>query len=118
MHDVRSFRLSWPPTVNHRMSVNRRSGRMYTTGQYREWMASNLKELGNQEDTIKRPVMVDIGLEAPTRRRYDIDNRIKPILDLLTKARVIDDDSLVDRIECHRMEPCKPGRALVRVFEI
>lgn len=39
------------------------------------------------------PVSIDVELAAPTRRRYDPDNKIKALFDSLVKSAIIEDDS-------------------------
>ena len=45
---------------------------------------------------------VDLVVWAPNRRRFDIDNRIKPALDMLTHADVWEDDSAVSEVHAVR----------------
>ncbi|MFC6277301.1 RusA family crossover junction endodeoxyribonuclease [Psittacicella hinzii] len=40
---------------------------------------------------------------CPDRRRRDIDNVIKPIMDILTEAGVYDDDSQIKRLEVSKI---------------
>lgn len=56
---------------------------------------------------------VFIALYAPTRRSYDIDNRIKSTLDALQCAGVFDDDEQVDVLWVMRKEVVKGGMAKV-----
>lgn len=51
---------------------------------------------------------------APDHRRYDIDNRLKALLDALVDAHVMKDDSMVDKIILER-GPVVPG-GMVRVW--
>jgi crossover junction endodeoxyribonuclease RusA len=61
---------------------------------------------------------VDIKLYAPTRRKYDIDNRIKALLDALAFAVVFPDDEAVDEITVTRQEIIKGGKVIVRLEKI
>lgn len=45
---------------------------------------------------------VDLVIWPPDRRRFDIDNRIKPALDMLTHAGVWEDDSAVSEVHAVR----------------
>ena len=47
-------------------------------------------------------------------RRCDIDNRIKPILDLL-KGDVIEDDSLCERVSAGWSDTIESGRVVVEI---
>ena len=52
---------------------------------------------------------VNVMLHAPTRRKYDIDNRIKPLLDALQFAGVFKDDECVDHLTIKRGDVIKGG---------
>jgi len=52
-------------------------------------------------------------LHAPTRRAYDIDNRLKPLCDALQLAGVFADDGLIDKITVERGEIIKGGKCVV-----
>ena len=43
-------------------------------------------------------LFVTIYLHAPDRRRRDIDNHVKSLLDACTQARIMEDDSQIDRL--------------------
>lgn len=62
--------------------------------------------------------MVDMALYAPTLRKYDIDNRVKSVLDALTHAGVWMDDEQVDRLSVIRCEKTPGGRVLIEIKEI
>ncbi len=57
-----------------------------------------------------------IALFPDSKRRSDIDNRIKPLLDALTCAGFWQDDSLISRITIERMPITKGGKAVVVVL--
>ena len=95
------------PSTNN-LFVARRDGkgRAKTTA-YKGWEeAAHLILLGQSRRLIDGPVRVEI--LAPFSRRRDIDN-CKPVLDLLTKAGVIQDDRYVDDLRIVRVPPSKSG---------
>jgi crossover junction endodeoxyribonuclease RusA len=53
----------------------------------------------------------------PDRRRRDLDNIQKPVLDALQHARVYQDDSQVDLLVTRRCGPANGGRVDVRLDE-
>lgn len=86
-----------PPSANA-LFANATKGRT-KTALYRLWQAAAIQDLRlvQRAPLIKGRVIVAIVAERPSGRR-DIDNLAKPILDLLVKAEVIEDDCLVERL--------------------
>lgn len=64
------------------------------------------------------PVQINIILSPPDKRRRDIDNPIKQILDALQDANVLEDDNQVNILTIERGAPVKPGRVLVTIESI
>ena len=62
-----------------------------------------------------RPVAVTIILHPRDRRRTDIDNRVKPVLDALEDAGVFDNDSQVELLLVKRDEMRKGGACWVLI---
>lgn len=64
------------------------------TARYREWTNEALWMLKAQKpQKFDGEVSVMIGLVAPDKRARDADNTLKCVLDVLTKAQIIKDDS-------------------------
>jgi crossover junction endodeoxyribonuclease RusA len=88
---VSEFTLPYPVSVNgaFRMHNGARLSK-----QYRKWRDDAAVELLSQRPRkhVGR-VHVSIAFRAPDRRRRDIDNLLKAVLDLIVKHGVIIDDS-------------------------
>lgn len=95
-----------PPSANA-LFANAASGRT-KTALYRLWLAAAVQDLRQVQRAplIKGRITVAIVAQRPTGRR-DIDNLAKPLLDLLVKAEVIEDDSLVERLSLHWSDAIK-----------
>lgn len=99
MKDVWVFRLPVPPSLNNLFvnvaGVGRVRGKKYTA-----WIAATRQRLATQQLPAE-PITyhVDVAIKVPKpNRRSDIDNRIKPVLDTLKGARILGDDSQVQRV--------------------
>lgn len=57
------------------------------------------------ENAIAGRLSVFLSLSSATRRAYDIDNRVKPLLDALQDAGVFEDDGQIDSITVLRHPP-------------
>ncbi len=98
-----SFILPWPPTIN---TYWRRRGSNYFIGQqgikYRHlavFECFKYKKLFSDSDKLH----LDIIAYPPDRRRRDIDNILKCLLDSLQHAEVYKDDYQIDKIMIQRM---------------
>jgi Holliday junction resolvase RusA-like endonuclease len=113
------FRIPIPPSVNSIYRVSRRNGkRIYKSARVISW----IEEAGIAMRGIAKidgPVSIDIICgEIGARRNRDLDNVIKPIIDLIVQHRVIVDDSArIVRTISARWEPAQSG-ALVRIIPI
>ena len=57
-----------------------------------------------------------VTLNAPTRRKYDIDNRSKALLDALQHANVFEDDEQIDELILRRSDIIKGGQVIVNIY--
>lgn len=109
-----------PPTLNHNIGARGKS--RYMTAAYKDFLWSVAEEWARRRpsnwDASTRFEIV-IKLHFATRRKCDIDNRIKPLLDALTRAGVWDDDAQVDAIKVRRGGVDKDNpRAEVTVYPL
>ena len=90
VHDAVMVDLPFPPSVNN-LFANGKHGR-FTTQQYKDWQqAAAWKVLADKPGRLPGPVKISLTYEEKHGRR-DLDNLIKPVLDLLVKHKVIDGD--------------------------
>lgn len=98
------FELPIPPSVNN-LFVNR-AGKLHggraKGSDYKRWLhdAGWTIKIGLPHHV---PGIVRVLIEAPLNRRRDLDNVLKPLLDLLVKMAVIVDDSLIDDLRIVRV---------------
>lgn len=87
------------PSANN-LFVNRRGGRARSP-EYLQWQNdAGWLIKARQPRATKGPVAILI--EAPVNRKRDIDNIQKPVIDLLVKLGLIDDDRWVDDLRIVR----------------
>jgi len=99
--------LPYPPSINHywrrigSRTLISRSGRVF-----RAEVFSILN--GQRRPKMLGRLEVEVDLYPPDRRRRDVDNILKPLLDSLQHGGIYVDDSQIDELHIHRRE-CVPG---------
>lgn len=61
---------------------------------------------------------LEVILNPPTRRKFDLDNRLKGILDALEFSKIIPNDEQFDSILILRGEIVKNGSAIIKISVI
>ena len=114
-----SIRLPYPPSVNNYWRHSRGRHYISTAGkQYREnVMAAVLSEFGVTDPLLSR-LGVLIELTMPDRRRRDVDNVCKAILDAMQYAGIYCDDYQIDDLHVRRVGVSSPGADDVIVQEL
>ena len=109
--------LPYPPSVNH---YYRRLGpRVLISRQgraYRNQVCSTLAAMGIKPMT--GDLAVDIEVYPPDRRRRDVDNLAKGLLDALEHGGAYINDSQIKDLRIRMFTPVKGGRTLVRIRKI
>lgn len=109
--------LPWPPTVNHYYrAVNGRNILSAKGRAYKKEAGWEIIAQGEHEKYLEGDVSLFIRAYPPDKRRRDLDNILKPILDVLADCDVFDDDSQVSDLRIQRFNPCKPGRVEILVY--
>ena len=96
-----------PPSINHIYGYTSRGGfaRSYITAEGKAWFAKAQEDIIRQNHR-KKPIEseLEVCIDLYTARRQDVDNIIKPILDALAKAGVMNNDSQVYRISVEKFK--------------
>jgi len=108
-------RLPWPPSANRLWRQAR--GRLHLSREARDWRerARGALRVRWHGEPLEGPVLVHLVAVPPDRRKRDLDNLAKAVLDAL-EGVVLVDDSQAARLILDRSEPHPPGHVLVRVF--
>ena len=116
------FTLDWPPTVNTywRQYVTKSTARVLLSERgrkYKERAALQLMSQGVVRELQGR-VSVLIDAYVPDYRKRDLDNILKPLLDVMEDYGVFEDDEQIDILTVRRRNKEKPGRVDIQVEEI
>lgn len=65
--------------------------------------------------TIDARLAVVVDLYPPDKRRRDVDNICKALLDAMQHAGVYEDDSQIDDLHIRRRDVVPPGRVVVQI---
>jgi len=99
--------LPLPPSVNNCFATNFKTKRRFKSKAYTKWIKASLKAVQGQtlpywpkgclrvELAIAKPLNKD---NTETKRKMDLDNRVKPIFDFMTQVQVWGDDSQVEHL--------------------
>ena len=100
-------KVSYPPSINHYWRrVGDRTLISRTGREYRERVAAELAEQG--VEMFDGRLGLFIRAFPPDRRRRDLDNILKALLDALEHGGLFYDDSQIDHLEILR-DDVKPG---------
>lgn len=112
------IRLPWCPSANEIWRSLRGSGRPYLAPKYRSYLKNVMAFLaaqGGPRFDSKEPLQITLRLFPPHNRSYDIDNRIKPTLDGLTKSGFWIDDRIVRKLTVIANVPVEGGAVIAEV---
>ena len=106
--------LPYPPSVNHyyrrvgpRTLISREGRR------FRERVCAILSGLGLRP--LVGPLDVEVLIFPPDRRRRDIDNTQKSLLDALEHAGAYHNDSQIVKLHIEKREVVPGGKTIVRI---
>lgn len=98
--------LPMPPSVNEAWHHVESTGGKALTDEHRQFrtnVISNVRRVMRRDGPLLGRIECTLLLCFADRRRTDIDNRVKPTFDALTKAKAYADDSQIDRLVLERI---------------
>jgi len=114
---VVALELPWPPSSN---TYWRRNGARYFIAPpgiaYRQQVVILGRSYKDYFDKDKR-ISVIVEAYPPDRRRRDVDNIFKSLLDAMMWAKIYVDDSQIDKLFVERKDVEPPGRVIVTIEE-
>jgi crossover junction endodeoxyribonuclease RusA len=113
---VYTLKLPWPPSINDYYGTTPAGGKYIKAKgrKFREIVIECLREYMAKREPLTTKLQVWIEAHVPDKRRRDLDNIKKALLDALTHAGVYQDDCLIDDLRVVRAGVAKGG--FVRVF--
>lgn len=109
--------LPFPPSVNHyyrrvgHRTLISREGR-----RFRRRVCSLLAAAGIRP--LAGPLRVEVEVYPPDRRRRDIDNVQKALLDALEHGGAFHDDGQIVQLKIEKRECVPAGRTIVRIWKV
>ena len=112
------FTMPWPPSINgywrtfkNRQIISKR-GR-----DYRANAIAHLIDIKLYNEKLSEPLRVELVLNPPTLRRYDIDNFNKALFDALSHGNFWIDDEQVIELKITKGAKTKNGNVMVTVLK-
>jgi len=112
------FYLPFPPTVNNYYVKTQRG--MFISQKGRKYREATAEALNGQLPSvhIDEPMLLEVVLYPPDKRKRDLDNYMKSMLDACTQAGLWEDDSLINQLFIYRGQVAKPsGNVFIRISE-
>lgn len=111
------FELPYPPSVNHywrrvgARTLISRGGRAFRQAVCATLAAGKVKPLSG-------PLELFITVYPPDRRRRDVDNTMKSLLDAMQHGGAYHDDSQIIRLSIERGSVTPGGKTVVQIREV
>jgi crossover junction endodeoxyribonuclease RusA len=113
--------LPWPPSANHAWRPTRGGGKILSAA-YKTFIGDVFDAVYLQRIprhwTLDK-LVIAVGCRPPNERSFDIDNRVKTLLDAIARGGVIENDKDVETLIVRRAPSDPPhGSVIVRIEEV
>lgn len=117
MNPTIRLELPYPPTVNTYWRANGHRRYISPAGVTFTQEVSLIVKNQKPKTFGDKQVAVSVMIHPRSKRKFDLDNTLKAILDALMKAGMYDDDSQIEYIEIARGEAVDGGKAVVHLYD-
>jgi len=117
MNPTIRLELPYPPSVNSYWRAN--GHRRYISKEGVEFTKAVdlVVKQSNAKSFEEKKVAISVMIHPRSKRKFDLDNTLKAILDALMKAGMYNDDSQIEYIEIARGEAVDGGKAVVHLYD-
>tara|TARA_R110000803_G_scaffold28544_2_gene65908 strand:+ start:342 stop:725 length:384 start_codon:yes stop_codon:yes gene_type:complete len=109
--------LPYPPSVNSYWRANGHRRYISKEGVALTNEVSLIVKTQKPKTFGDKQVAISVMIHPRSKRKFDLDNTLKAILDALMKAGMYDDDSQIEYIEIARGEAVDGGKAVVHLYD-
>jgi crossover junction endodeoxyribonuclease RusA len=110
--------LPYPPSINHYWLRTARGMRLSDKARaYRQECLGLIKAYEGERPDPKALVKVWLRVCPPDKRKRDLDNIIKPVLDVMQHAGLVEDDSQVVHLAVSKMFVSTGGKIDLEIEE-
>jgi|TARA_R110000824_G_C15132322_1_gene669142 crossover junction endodeoxyribonuclease RusA len=109
--------LPYPPSVNTYWRANGKRRFISKAGILFTQEVILIVKQSKAKSFEERRLAISVVIHPRSKRKFDLDNTLKAILDALMKAGMYNDDSQIDYIEIARGEAVKNGKAVINLNE-
>ena len=109
--------LPYPPSVNTYWRANGKRRFISKAGILFTQEVILIVKQSKAKSFEERRLAISVVIHPRSKRKFDLDNTLKAILDALMKAGMYNDDSQIDYIEIARGEAVKNGKAVINLCE-
>lgn len=117
MNKTVRLELPYPPTVNTYWRANGNRRYISKAGVEFTQEVSLVVKMQKPKPFGDKQVAISVMIHPRSKRKFDLDNTLKAILDALMKAGMYDDDSQIEYIEIARGEAVDGGKAVVHLYD-
>tara|TARA_R110002111_G_scaffold50841_1_gene88981 strand:- start:311 stop:682 length:372 start_codon:yes stop_codon:yes gene_type:complete len=109
--------LPYPPSVNTYWRANGKRRFISKAGILFTQEVILIVKQSKAKSFEEKRLAISVVIHPRSKRKFDLDNTLKAILDALMKAGMYNDDSQIDYIEIARGKAVKKGKAVINLNE-